>query len=176
MKATGSRLNWALVVPMANEEQDFVQFIRELLRQVDSFSTGTVYLVVDTVSTDRTRELCEKLSAQNPRFVTVWAPENKNLAMAYQRGYREACQRGHDYILEMDAGMSHDPKALPLFLEKLSAGIPCVWGSRFVQGGSMDSPANRRFLSKGGTWLANLCLGTRLHDMTSGFQDLTGRW
>jgi len=164
-------MNWALVVPMANEEQDFIPFIRELIPQLDALPTGTVYLVVDTVSTDRTLDLCEKLSMQNPQFITVWAPENKSLAMAYQRGYREAFKNGHAYFIEMDAGMSHDPKALPLFLEKLAQGIPCVWGSRFVKGGSMqDSPANRRFLSKGGTLLANLFLGTKLHDMTSGYQ------
>ena len=164
-------LNWALVVPMANEELDFIPFIRELIRELDSLSGGTVYLVVDTVSTDRTHELCNKLSQQNPQFITVWAPENKNLAMAYQRGYREAYHHGHEYILEMDAGLSHDPRALLLFLEKLSAGTQCAWGSRFVKGGSMkESPAKRKFLSKGGTVLANLLLGTKLHDMTSGYQ------
>jgi len=49
--------------------------------------------------------------------------------------------------------------------------MQCAWGSRFVKGGSMkESPAKRKFLSKGGTVLANLLLGTKLQDMTSGYQ------
>jgi len=170
-RSSVDRINWALVVPMANEEKDFTPYIRELIKELDEIHSGKVYLVVDTVSTDRTLDLCEKLAQQDPRFVTVWAPETKHLAQAYQRGYLEAFKRGHEYILEMDAGLSHDPRALPFFLEKLSEGIPCVWGSRFVTGGSMkESPAKRRLLSKGGTVLANFLLGTRLHDMTSGYQ------
>src|SRR5262245_52901448 len=121
-------LNWALVVPMANEAEDFAPFIRELYKALEALQSGKVYFVVDTASADRTLELCQKLSAQDARFVPVWAPENKNLAQAYQRGYREAYNNGHDYILEMDAGLSHDPASLPAFLDALSKGVDCAWG------------------------------------------------
>jgi len=164
-------LNWALVVPMANEADDFAPFIRELYKALEQLHSGKVYLVVDTVSRDRTLELCEKLSAQDARFVTVWSPENKNLAEAYQRGYREAWNGGHKFILEMDAGLSHDPAALPKFLEALAQGTECAWGSRFIPGGVLqNATAKRRLFSRGGTLLANLLLGTSLHDMTSGYQ------
>ena len=163
-------MNWALVVPMANEENDFAPFIREVFRALETTGGGTVYLVVDNASTDRTPDLCRKLSATDARFITVWAPENRNLAEAYQRGMAEAWRRGHDYFIEMDAGLSHQPAALPHFLGRLAEGYACAWGSRFVTGGAMEGPAFRRFLSKGGTVLANFLLGTSLHDMTSGYQ------
>jgi len=165
------QLNWALVVPMANEEAEFAPFIRELYKSLEEVGSGTVYFVVDTVSKDRTAELCQKLSAQDKRFVTVWAPENKNVVDAYLRGYKEAMKNGHDFIVEMDAGLSHDPHVLPHFLSKFQEGYECVLGSRFIAGGSMnDSSFKRRFLSKGGTVLTNLLLGTKLHDMTSGYE------
>jgi dolichol-phosphate mannosyltransferase len=170
LHAEYSRMNWALVVPLANEENDFAPFIREVFRALEAAGSGTVYLVVDNASTDRTTELCRKLSDTDRRFITVWAPENKNLAQAYQRGMAEAWQRGHHYMIEMDAGLSHEPGALPLFLDRLAEGSACVWGSRFIPGGAMEGPALRRLLSKGGTAAANLLLGTSLHDMTSGFQ------
>jgi len=163
-------MNWALVVPMANEENDFAPFIREVFRALETTGSGTVYLVVDNASTDRTPDLCRKLSATDARFITVWAPENRNLAEAYQRGMAEAWHRGHDYFVEMDAGLSHQPSALPHFLDRLAEGYACAWGSRFVTGGAMEGPAFRRFLSKGGTRLANFLLGTSLRDMTSGYQ------
>ena len=71
----------------------------------------------------------------------------------------------------MDAGLSHDPMTLPLFLDVLNKGYECAFGSRFINGGSMhDSSLKRKFLSKAGTILANLLLGTKMYDMTSGYQ------
>lgn len=163
--------NWAVVVPMANEEADLNPFVEALKLILDRLETGTVYFVVDTVSVDCTLEMCRALSEQDTRFVTVYAPENQNVVDAYLRGYREAFHNGHDIIIEMDAGLSHDPRAIPMFLRVLNEGNECAFGSRYINGGSMsDSPFRRRFLSKGGSILANILLGTRMHDMTSGFQ------
>lgn len=163
--------NWAVIIPMANEEKDFEPFVKELTEVLDRLTGGTVYFIIDKVTKDRTLELSQQHSLKDSRFHTIWAPENKNVVDAYIRGYKEAYERGHDIIIEMDAGMSHDPKALPMFLRVLNEGNTCAFGSRFINGGSMgDSPFNRRALSKVGTILANTLLGTRMYDMTSGFQ------
>ena len=163
--------NWAVVVPMANEEAEFHEFVVEMQKVLDRLGSGTVYFVIDQISKDRTLELCQSLSWQDKRFITIWAPENRNVVDAYLRGYREAYQNGHDYIIEMDAGLSHDPRALPMFIRVLNEGNECAFGSRFINGGSMtDSSLKRRLLSKGGTALSNLLLGTSLFDMTSGYQ------
>lgn len=163
--------DWALVVPMANEAMEFQPFIAALSEVLDRLRTGSVYLVVDTVSKDNTLALCQELSASDPRYTTVWAPENRNVVDAYLRGYREAYDKGHELIIEMDAGLSHDPRALPMFLRVLNEGNECAFGSRFINGGSItESDTRRLLLSKVGTLLANVLLGTRLYDMTSGFQ------
>ncbi len=163
--------DWALVIPMANEEKDFDIFIAELIKVFDRLQSGKAYLVVDKASKDRTLELCQRLSIADQRFATVWAPENKNVVDAYIRGYKEAYKNKHEFIIEMDAGMSHDPKSIPMFLRVLNEGNECAFGSRFINGGSMgDSPFMRRTLSKVGTILSNILLGTKLYDMTSGYQ------
>ncbi len=162
--------DFALVVPMANEEVDFAPFVEALKQVLDQLGCGKVYLIVDRVSKDRTLELCQELSTNDSRFVAVWAPENKNVVDAYLRGYREACPH-HEFIIEMDAGLSHDPRAIPMFLRVLNEGNDCAFGSRFINGGSIwRSSLRRTFLSRTGTILSNLLLGTRLHDMTSGYQ------
>lgn len=164
-------INYAVIVPMANEETDFYPFIQVLSAVIAANPNGTVYFVIDNVSKDKTLQLCQELSFQNKAFQTIWAPENKNVVDAYLRGYREALENGHDFIIEMDAGLSHDPGNIPVFLEALSKGIQCVFGSRFIKGGAIeDSNWRRYFLSKFGTLLSNLLLGTRLYDMTSGYQ------
>ncbi len=162
--------NFAVVIPMANEEPDFFPFVEALTQVLDFLQSGKVYFVVDNVSKDKTRDLCTTLSSNDPRFVTVWAPENKNVVDAYMRGYREAFPH-HDFIIEMDAGLSHDPRAIPMFLRVLNEGNECAFGSRFMNGGSIwQSSFKRIFLSRIGTVLSNILLGSRLKDMTSGFQ------
>lgn len=156
---------------MANEEADFKPFIEMLNFVINELHPGRVYFIVDKASKDRTLELCQELSLKDPRYVTVWAPENKNVVDAYVKGLRVAYEAGHELIIEMDAGLSHDPRAIPMFLRVLNEGNECAFGSRFINGGSMgDSPFKRRMLSKIGTILANVLLGTKLHDMTSGYQ------
>lgn len=162
---------WAIVVPLANEEKDFKPFIEMLNFVIDELNPGNVYFIIDQASKDRTLELSKELSLRDPRYVTIWAPENKNVVDAYIKGLRIAYEAGHDLIIEMDGGLSHDPRAIPMFLRVLNEGNECAFGSRFINGGSMgDSPFKRRLLSKTGTILANLLLGTKLKDMTSGFQ------
>ena len=165
------KYDFAVIVPMANESEEFQPFITSLTDTLDKLECGRVYFVIDNVSKDNTLDLCNTLSAADNRFITVWAPENRNIVDAYLRGYSEALKNGHEYIIEMDAGLSHDPKALPMFLRILNEGNECAFGSRFINGGSIcDSSFKRTFLSKSGTVLANMLLGTRMYDMTSGFQ------
>ena len=138
---------------------------------IDELNPGNIYFIIDNASKDKTLELSQQLSSRDPRYVTVWAPENRNVVDAYIRGLRVAYEAGHDIIIEMDGGLSHDPRAIPMFLRVLNEGNECAFGSRFINGGSMgDSPFKRRLLSKTGTILANLLLGTKLKDMTSGYQ------
>jgi dolichol-phosphate mannosyltransferase len=163
--------DFAVVIPMANESKDFNEFVFSLTAVLDKLKYGNVYFVIDKVSKDSTLELCNNLSARDKRFHTIWSPENENVVDAYIRGYKEALQNKHELIIEMDAGLSHDPLALPSFLDVLNKGYECAFGSRFIKGGSMfDSSHKRIFLSKAGTILSNLLLGTKMYDMTSGYQ------
>ncbi len=127
--------------------------------------------MLDRVSTDQTRKLMEELARSTPQLEVIWAPENRGIADAYLRGHREAIARGADWILEIDAGFSHQPSDIPLLFAKMDEGYDCVFGSRFYPGGSLkDSSLGHRIVSYGGTCLTNLFLGTNLHDMTSGLQ------
>ena len=165
------KYNFGVVVPMANESADFFLFINSISEVLQKIGSGKVYFIVDRVSKDNTKELCESISTNDDRFTTLWCPENKNVVDAYIAGFRAALLNNHDYIIEMDAGMSHDPRALPMFLRVLNEGNECAFGSRFINGGSIyDSSWRRTVLSKLGTTLSNVLLGTNLHDATSGYQ------
>lgn len=165
------KMDFAVIIPMANEEKEFHDFVKVLVKELDALEGGVVYFIVDNVSRDKTLELCNQLSSSDKRFFTIWEPNNNNVVDAYMAGYRRAAKDKHKFIIEMDAGLSHDPAALPLFLQSLNSGNECVFGSRFIKGGAIyDSNWKRTFLSKTGTSLSNFLLGTKLHDATSGFQ------
>lgn len=165
------KCDFAVIVPMANEEKEFSVFVGQLSEVLTKLGAGKVYFIVDQVSKDNTRTLCAELSEKDARFQLVWAPENKNVVDAYIKGYQVAYENNHEIIIEMDAGLSHDPRAIPMFLRVLNEGNDCAFGSRFINGGSIsESNWKRTFLSKIGTLVSNLLLGTSMYDMTSGFQ------
>jgi dolichol-phosphate mannosyltransferase len=75
----------------------------------------------------------------------------------------------------MDGGMSHLPEQIPRFIEAMERGVEFAAGSRFMPRGSYRGRWSRYLISKGGTLVTNLLLGTRLYDMTSGFECFTQR-
>lgn len=168
-----SDISLGIVCPMASEEGNALSFVRDVLAMCSpcNFKSVTMFVVLDRVSKDRTRELLEGFSKTESRLTVLWSPENRNVVDAYTRGYREALEMGSDWILEIDAGYSHRPEEIPQFFDKMSEGYDCVFGSRFMRGGAMtDSGIRRVVISRGGTLLSNLLLGTKLKDMTSGFE------
>jgi dolichol-phosphate mannosyltransferase len=171
VRASGVRLG--VVCPFANERDTAVRFVEEVLAACApfGFESMTFYAVLDRVSKDGTLDLLRVLEKQREDFRVVWAPENRSVVDAYLRGYREALETGCDWVLEIDAGYSHQPSDIPSLFEKMLEGYDCVFGSRFCRGGRItDSSFKRRVISRGGTMLSNLLLGTKLNDMTSGFE------
>lgn len=170
-----AQISLGIVCPMANEEVTARQFVIEVLEQCKkNFKSVTFFAVLDNVSQDRTRTILDDLKNLQPELRVVWAPENRCVVDAYVAGYREALRADCDWILEMDAGFSHQPAEMPQFFYKMLEGYDCVFGSRFCDGGSIQETSLKRYLlSRGGTLLSKLVLGSPLKDMTSGFELFT---
>ncbi len=159
-----------IVMPIANEESSIKQVIDEIMAL--PYDNLYLYPVMDNYSKDRTEEIvkeCEKI--YEGRVKLLFYEQSRGCVSCYFYGFRQAIADGAKFVIEMDGGGSHDPARLPQFIEKLEEGYDCVWGSRFMKGGSIKNhPLYRRMLSSGGTFLSNLVLGTKLKDMTSGFE------
>jgi dolichol-phosphate mannosyltransferase len=165
------RIKLGIVSPMANERDTAVDFVREVLAQCGAFREVTFFAVLDNKSKDGTVDLLREFGKSEKRLNVVWAPENRCVVDAYVRGYREAMAAGCDWILEIDAGFSHKPEDMPRFFAMIGQGYECIFGSRFCEGAKLsETPLKRRVISKGGTILTNILVGTRLKDMTSGFE------
>jgi dolichol-phosphate mannosyltransferase len=166
-----ARSKLGVAAPLANEEATIDAFLDRVVAQLDA--DDRVFCVLDTVSRDATRERIEAHAALDDRVRLVWAPANRCVVDAYFAGDRAALDDGCCWILEMDGGLSHLPEEIPRFVEAMSTGIDFAAGSRFVAGSQLSTTPYRYVLSRGGTWLANALVGTRMRDMTSGFECFT---
>ena len=158
-----------IVMPIANEEATIAAVFDEILSL--GYDNLYIYPVMDNYSRDRTQRIVEEYEKKTDKIKLIFYKESYGVISCYLEGFRRALTDGAEQIIEMDGGGSHLPAEVPQFIEKLEAGYDCVWGSRFVKGGGISNhPLYRRILSSGGTILANVVLGTKLKDMTSGFE------
>jgi dolichol-phosphate mannosyltransferase len=166
-----SDITLGIACPMANEAQNATRFVAAVLDQCRGFRRVFFFAVLDKATNDNTLALLRECAVSEPRLSVVWAPENRCVVDAYIKGYREALAAGCDWILEIDAGFSHQPEDIPKFFAAMSEGYDCVFGTRFSKDSRISEGSPKRYaVSRGGTLLTNLLLGTRLTDMTSGFE------
>ncbi len=168
-KRVGEKMRKTIIVmPVANEEDTMGKVIEEVLQL--PYDNLYLYPIIDDYSKDKTEEIIRSYE-KTGKVKCIFYKESTGVISCYLEGFRRALEDGAECIIEMDGGGSHSPSELPQFIEALEAGNDCVWGSRFVKGGDISNhPFYRRILSSGGTILANCVLGTKLKDMTSGFE------
>jgi dolichol-phosphate mannosyltransferase len=156
-----------IVTPTYNELHNLealVAGVFEVLPEVD-------ILVVDDGSPDGTGELADEIAARDTRVEVMHRTGKLGLGTAYLAGFAWGLERGYEYIFEMDADLSHDPRCLPSFLEALEGGADLVIGSRNVPGGDVEGWGPfRNLLSKGGSLYSRAILGLEIRDLTSGYK------
>jgi len=158
-----------IVTPVANEAATIERQIRQIAGLCIP-NCEAVY-VMDSYSKDRTRAIIEQCAAEYPWVHLEYYAASTGVVSCYLRGFQCALERGADYVVEMDGGLSHDPARIPVFIAGLDEGCDCVFGSRFLAGGGFEGLSQmRRAVSYFGSVLANILLGTRITDMTSGYE------
>ncbi len=157
-----------IVMPVANESETMGRVLDKVLSL--PYDNLSIYPVVDDYSKDNTADIIRSYE-HTGRVKCIYFKESTGVISCYLEGFKRALADGAERVIEMDGGGSHKPEEIDQFIDKLDEGYDCVWGSRFVSGGGIaNQPLYRRFLSSGGTYLANFVLGTKLKDMTSGFE------
>lgn len=156
-----------VVIPTYNEREN----IERLAETVLALPQNLHILIVDDGSPDGTGQVADALARRYPARVSVLHREKKaGLGMAYVAGFKEALGQNADYILEMDADFSHDPKYLPDLLAKIEEA-DLVLGSRYLQGVSVINWSFWRlvislFANKYVQWVT----GMRYTDCLGGFK------
>ncbi len=156
-----------VIIPTYNEAANIGQLIPKVLEQ----DARIEVLVVDDNSPDGTGELVEDIARTNPRVHLLRRPAKGGLGTAYIAGFRWALEQTYDYIFEMDADFSHDPKHLPEFLREIQ-DADLVLGSRYLKGRVtvVNWPMGRLLLSYFANVYARLVTGLNVFDATGGFK------
>ena len=156
-----------VVIPTYNESENIEKLINEIFAlNID----GLKILVVDDSSPDHTSQIVTNLQSSFTNLHLISRPNKLGLGSAYLAGFRKALELGADYIFEMDADFSHDPKDIPRLLEAIK-NCDLVIGSRKITGGKIIGwNWVRKFNSTGAMWFSRLILGLKVKDVTAGFR------
>ena len=159
----------AVVVPTYNEAEN-LPVLAERLFALDI--PDLILIVVDDGSPDGTGEVAKQLGAQyDGRVELVQRHRKEGLGPAYIAGFSHALDAGADFIVQMDADLSHQPEHIPQFIDALEES-DVVIGSRYVSGGGVDEHWGimRRLISSGGNWGIRTVTGVEVKDATGGFK------
>jgi dolichol-phosphate mannosyltransferase len=155
-----------VVVPTYNERENIGALVPQIL-ELPRFRV----LVVDDNSPDGTAEVVARLAREEPRVGLLSRPGKQGLGTAYIAGFRRALGEGAEFICEMDADFSHDPRYLPALLEAAETRYDLALGSRYIQGGGTANwGIARKLISRGGNMYARAILGLPIMDATGGFR------
>jgi dolichol-phosphate mannosyltransferase len=157
-----------VIIPTYNEKEN----IAAIINAVFSMGQGYHVLVIDDGSPDGTADIVRDLMQQHNDELFLEERKGKlGLGTAYIHGFRWSIERGYEFIFEMDADFSHNPKDLERLYDACkTGGADVAIGSRYVPGGKTENwPFDRQLYSRGGALYTKLITWMPVNDPTAGF-------
>ncbi|RQW05062.1 MAG: polyprenol monophosphomannose synthase [Calditrichaeota bacterium] len=156
-----------VIIPTYNEKKNIEKILRTVL---ELNINGLDILVIDDNSPDGTAEVVREYMKSHSRVNLVEREGKMGLGTAYIAGFKYAIDNKYDYIFEMDADLSHDPKMIPDLLEAVK-DADLIIGSRYLTGVNVINwPLMRLFISVMASKYTRIITGLPVHDCTSGFK------
>ena len=157
-----------VIIPTFNEKENIARIIDAVFDLQQAFHV----LVEDDASKDGTVLIVRNLQEKYTGSLFLEERRGKaGLGTAYIHGFHWALARNYNYIFEMDADFSHNPKDLiRLYQACCDQGADIAVGSRYVAGGSVVNwPWDRLLLSRGASFYTKFITGIPVKDATAGF-------
>ena len=162
-----------VIIPTYNEIENINLIIPAVLELEMNFHV----LIVDDNSPDGTAEEVKNWQLKHPNKVYMLQRKDKlGLGTAYIAGFKFALDKGYEYIFEMDADFSHNPKDLLRLFKACQEGADLSIGSRYVKGGGLENwPLDRKLLSFGASIYVRFITWMMIKDPTAGFVCYTNK-
>jgi dolichol-phosphate mannosyltransferase len=164
----------AIVTPTYNEAGNIKLLITKLEKVCQAIPENNFsVLVVDDSSPDGTakvaRALAKRTTAKNFAVRVLVRPKKEGVGKAYVHAFKEILKEKFDYIIQIDADLSHNPKYVEALVEEAEKGRDFIATSRYMKGGAiLDWDLRRRLLSRGGNIYTRFFLGSKITDYTNG--------
>lgn len=157
-----------VIIPTYNEKENVEKIVRAVFQLEGDFHV----LIVDDGSPDGTADIVKHLQQEFPQQLHIVERSGKQgLGTAYIFGFKWALNKHYNYIFEMDADFSHNPKDLVrLYQACATNGGDVSVGSRYVSGGKVKNwPLNRILISYGASVYVRMITWMPVKDSTAGF-------
>jgi len=159
-------MNVLVITPTYNERKNIVLLIEKILRKNPKYHL----LVVDDNSPDGTGQIVKKMQVEYKNLFIEEREKKSGLGTAYIHGFSWALKNDYDYIVQIDADLSHNPNDIPKLVKRLEDN-DLVIGSRYTSGVSVVNwPIRRLLLSYFANLYARLITGMHIKDSTGGFK------
>jgi len=161
---------YSVIMPTYNERQNLPLIITLLVRTFEENKLNWEIVVVDDNSPDNTAEVCEQLiKLYSKNIVLHKRPGKLGLGTAYKAGLTKATG---NFIILMDADLSHHPKFIPDFIKKQRTGnFDVVSGTRYKPGGGVFGwNFFRKLTSRVANYVASTVLDPPASDLTGSFR------
>lgn len=159
-----------VIIPTYNEKENIEAIIRAVMALEDKFDI----LVIEDGSPDGTADIVKRLMAGDfkGRLHIIERTGKLGLGTAYITGFKWAIEQKYDFIFEMDADFSHDPKDVPRLLKEVrDNGYDVAIGSRYITGVNVVNwPMGRVLMSYYASKYVQCVTGIPVHDTTAGFK------
>ena len=158
-----------VIIPTYNEREN----IEKIIRAVFNLRKVFHILIIEDGSPDGTSDIVENLQQEFPnRLFMVQRKGKLGLGTAYIAGFKWALEHHYNFIFEMDADFSHNPKDLPkLYKACTDKGGDVAIGSRYVSGVNVVNwPMGRVLMSYFASKYVRFITGLPIHDTTAGFK------
>lgn len=157
-----------VIIPTYNEKEN----IEKIIRVVMGLELEFHLLIIDDGSPDGTAGIVKGLQNEFAGRLFIEERQSKQgLGTAYIHGFKWALESVYEYVFEMDADFSHNPKDLARLHAACQAdNVGVVVGSRYVKGGKLENwPLNRILMSRGASVYVRLITWMPVADATAGF-------
>lgn len=156
-----------VIIPTYNE----IENIEAIIRAVFELDKAFDVLIVDDNSPDLTALKVKALQEEfGDRLFLEVRNEKSGLGTAYIHGFKWCLKNEYQYVIEMDADFSHNPKDLPRLLDTCKTGADVAVGSRYIKGVNVVNwPLARVLLSYLASVYVRIITGMKIKDTTAGF-------
>lgn len=160
--------NSLVIIPTYNEYLN----IEDLIQRIFALEIPFDVLVVDDDSPDGTSALVRKMQEQFPRLFLITRKNKSGIGTAYIRGFRHALEKDYQYIIQMDADFSHNPRDLVrLYFTCSEEGYDLCIGSRYITGVNVVNwPIGRVLMSYFASIYVRFITSLPIRDTTAGFK------